>query len=118
MRELEVIKHRRHQSLLGERGSNAGSVTSNPPASPLLRHISCCSAAASYVQNQIAGISGHQQTALNDLSACFDDIGFLRCKTSNNCVLPKTRYRLVWKVVCVTNVIKTALCGLNAIGLQ
>ena len=59
MREFVVIKICRHETLLGERDSNARRVAGDPAPAPLFRNVGGRAGAASRIQDKIAGIGGH-----------------------------------------------------------
>ena len=69
MGQFVIVEDGGHQPLLGQRERHARGVAGDPAPSPLLGHEGRGAAAAGGIEDQIAGIGGHQEAALNDLSA-------------------------------------------------
>src|SRR6266851_9159869 len=67
MGEFVVVEGGAHQALFGESGGDAGSVAGDPAAAPLLGDDGGGAGAASGVEDEVAGIGGHEKASLNDL---------------------------------------------------
>ena len=64
-----VRKPGRHQAGAGKSNGYPGGVDGDPAAPPLLGDIGGGAAATRWVEHQVAGIGGHQETTLHNLSA-------------------------------------------------
>ena len=69
--ELVVIENRCCESLLGECEGNAGGVAGNPAAAPLLGDECGSAATAGRVKDEVTGIGGHENAALNGFGSGF-----------------------------------------------
>ncbi len=82
--------------------SNAGGVDGDPAAAPLFGDIGGGAGAAGGVEDEVAGIGGHQETALNDFCCCLDDIDLVSPTYRNVGPNDYRCYRQHRKVVEVT----------------
>ena len=64
MCQLVVVEDGGHQSLLGQRQRHAGGVAGDPAPAPLLGDEGGGAAAAGGVEDQIAGVGGHEDASL------------------------------------------------------
>src|SRR5690606_5644394 len=70
-----VVRERRgHEPLTGERERDAGRVDRDPAPAPLLRDERGRAAPARRVEDEVAGIGGHEEAALDDERVRLDDI--------------------------------------------
>jgi len=79
IREQEVRKSCSHQPCAGQGESHAGGVDRDPPSAPLFRNVCRGSAATSWVENEIAWISGHEDTTFDDFYVGLDNVNFGIC---------------------------------------
>ena len=59
---------RAHDAGAGERQSHAGSVNGDPAAAPLLGDVGSGAGAAGWVEDEVAGVGGHEDATLDDSS--------------------------------------------------
>ena len=69
-----VLEGRRHQAVFGQRQGDAAGIHRDPAPPPLLGDIGGGPAPAGRVENQVAGIAGHEDAALDDLPRRLDGI--------------------------------------------
>ncbi len=86
--ELVIIEIGGHQPLLGKGERYARGVAGDPAPAPLLGDIGGCAGAAGGVEDQVAGIGGHEEAAGNDTRIRLNNIFFGFSKTASNHVLP------------------------------
>ena len=73
----EIIRvTRAHDTGACQRQRHTGGVDGYPAASPLFSHIGRGAGTAGGVENEIAGISGHEKAALNNFFGCLHNINF------------------------------------------
>ena len=111
MGQFVVIEGRCHQALLRQSNCHTGCITSNPAAAPLLGYIS--GGTAGDVQNQVAGVCGHEHTASNYFVICLDNIYFVICKTSCSGIRPKICNLLIRKICYKSAIPNTIGRGVN-----
>ena len=63
-----------HDAGTGQGQRNAGGVDGDPATAPLFGDIGGGAGAAGGIKDEVAGIGGHEDAALNDLRICLDDI--------------------------------------------
>ncbi|CFP57404.1 Uncharacterised protein [Bordetella pertussis] len=69
-----------HDAGAGQRQRDAAGVDGDPAATPLFGDVSGSARAAGGVENQVTGVGGHQEAALNNRNAGLDDINLLATK--------------------------------------
>ena len=74
-----------HEAGAGQGEGHARGVEGDPAPAPLLGHVGGGARTAGRVQHQIAGVSGHEETALDNQRACFNDIVLI---TGTNGIIP------------------------------
>jgi hypothetical protein len=74
-----------------------------PAPSPLLGDVGCGAGAAGRVEDEIAGVGGHEDAALNDACACLNYVDNA-CSASN--ISPDVRDRISCKIIY-----KPDICG-------
>ena len=72
--EIVVVEDGGHEPLFGEGYRNAGGVAGDPAPAPLLGDISGGSGTAGGVEDEVAGVGGHEEAAFDDLLCCLDNI--------------------------------------------
>jgi len=99
-----------HQARAGQGESDAAGVAGDPAAAPLLGDIGGGAAAASGVEDEVAGVGGHQDAAFDDPCVGLHNVGFVgrSAKVSPHVVPCGTR-----KIAEVTDVAKHIPDGLN-----
>ena len=65
---------RPHDAGAGKRQGNAGGVDGDPAAAPLLGDVGGGAGTAGGVEDEVAGVGGHDDAALDDLADCLDNI--------------------------------------------
>ena len=78
-----------HQARACKRESNAASVDGYPAAAPLLGDVGCCTGAASRVDDEVAGVGGHHEAALQNLRSSLNDVDFVIGERARPGVLPE-----------------------------
>lgn len=73
----KVVKAGRHQPLLGQGDGYARGVAGNPATAPFFSDVGCGAAAASGVQDEVAGVGGHEHAAFDYLVSSLNDIHLL-----------------------------------------
>ena len=94
--ELVVVEGGGHETLLGERGGDAGRVAGDPAAAPLFGDDGGGAGAAGRVEDEVAGIGGHENASLSDRGGRLDHINFV---SSNGNVIPNVRQVIRWEIV-------------------
>ena len=79
---------RAHQPRARERQRHARGVDGDPAPAPLLGDSSRGAGAAGRIEHEIAGIGGHQDAALDYLSASLNHIDLFVSKAASTCVIP------------------------------
>ncbi|OIQ71873.1 hypothetical protein GALL_465070 [mine drainage metagenome] len=79
---------RTHDAGTGQRQRHAGGVNRDPAAAPLFGDVGAGAGAAGGVEHEVAGVSGHQHAAFNDLRIRLNDVNLLIRKSSRLRVRP------------------------------
>ena len=74
-----------HDAGTGQRQRNARSVDRYPATAPLFGDGGSCAGTASRVEDEVAGVGGHEETSFDDLGGSLDDVGHAHVTT---CVVP------------------------------
>ncbi len=88
MRQFVVVEHGGHQPLPGEGDRHARGVAGDPAPAPLLGDISGGAAAAGGIEDQVAGVGGHEEATLDDERICLNhvhQISFTQCVRPDTC---------------------------------
>jgi hypothetical protein len=88
--QLIVVVAGGHQALLGQGHGHARGVARDPAAAPFLGHESRRAGTAGGIEDQIAGVGGHEDAAFKNLFSCLNYIGEL-CSDLDR--LPSVVYR-------------------------
>ena len=65
-----------HDASAGERQGDAGGVDGDPAAAPLLGDVGSSASATGRVEDEVAGVGGHQDTALNQCCGSLNHVDF------------------------------------------
>ena len=83
----EVVREARaHQPRAGEGQGDATGVDGDPAPAPLLGDVGGRAAAAGRVEDEVAGVGGHQDAALDDFRVGLDDVDLVDRRSRPYCV--------------------------------
>ena len=87
---------RAHDAGAGQGEGHAGGVDRDPAAAPLLGHRRRGAGTAGRIENEIAGVGGHEEAAFNDLGTRLYDIGETSPELNR---FPTVIHRNYWKII-------------------
>ena len=96
--QLVVVEDGAHQALFGEGDRHARGVAGDPAAAPLLGDVGGRAGAAGGVEDQVAGVGGHEEAARDDLRQRLDDVYSRWSRTHSSPYPPNVRDRRNGKV--------------------
>jgi hypothetical protein len=96
----------RHEARTGERQGHAARVDRDPAATPLLGDVGRGARSAGGIEDEVAGVGGHEDAALDDFSVGLHDVHLRVAKARRGGVLPQIVEGEEWEVVKVTNIPK------------
>ena len=111
MRQFVVVEVGSHQALPGQRNGHTGGVAGNPTASPLLRYICGSAGAAGGIEDEVAGVGGHENTALYNFRVC---LYYKNLVVSPNRIRPRRGKLGCVAFVRIENKCESIALGLNA----
>ena len=91
-----------HDAGAGECEGDAGGIDGDPAAAPLLGDVRGGAGAAGGIEDEVAGIGGHEDAALDDFFCCLNNIGFTLLKHS--CCAHHVIHLNVWKIFRISSV--------------
>ena len=105
-----------HDAGAGEREGDAGGVDGDPAAAPLLGDVRGGAGAAGGVEDEVAGVGGHEDAALDGLRARLNNVDLIVCEAAGAGVTPEFGHLHHREVIKPPDVLKAVLCDVKAIG--
>jgi len=81
--EFEIVETARQEALTCQGNRYTAGVNGYPPSAPTLRDVGGGAGATSGIEDEIAGVGGHEETAFDNFVSCLDDI-YLRISAALN----------------------------------
>jgi hypothetical protein len=97
--EQVIGKTGAHDAGTGQRERHAGGVDGDPATTPLFGDIGGCAGAASWVEDEVARVGGHQNAALDQLCTGLYNVDLFICEAAGSSICPDVPNRLRFKVV-------------------
>jgi hypothetical protein len=93
---------RSHDAGAGQSQGHPAGVNRDPATSPLLGRIGRGAAAAGGVEDEIAGVGGHEDATFNHLCIRLNNIYVLNSKCALDCICPHIVIRSYWEIIGIS----------------
>ena len=100
-----------HDAGAGESQRDTGGIDGDPAAAPLLGDVGGCAGTAGWVDNEVAGVGGHEDAAFDDLCVRLDNIDLTFRERSSPRIHPNIRNGNCVKVTKIPNVLHGTSIG-------
>ena len=97
--QFEVVVAGRHQPRLGQRDRDARGVAGDPAAAPLLSNEGRGTGTAGGIEDEVAGVGGHEEATLHRHRARLNHIHLPFREARRHGVVPQVRQRYYWEIL-------------------
>lgn len=115
--EVEVVEDGGHETLLCEGYRDAGGVAGDPAPAPPLSDVGSGPGAAGGVEDEVAGVGGHEEATFDDFCSSLHDENFVFGETSDSSVCPNIVVGDVGEIFFISYVLDAVSSNVYSTGL-